>query len=66
MQSQQYADLKATIDRNHDAANERWAELLKSQQPVPKNPGGRPTSSMPGRLKLLHPEVERVPVGSEG
>ncbi len=31
-----------------------------------KGPGGRPTSPMPGRLKLLHPEVERAPVGAEG
>ena len=29
-------------------------------------PGGPPTSPMPGRLKLLHPEVERAPVGAEG
>jgi hypothetical protein len=31
-----------------------------------ERPGGRPTSPMPGRLKLLHPEVERAPVGAEG
>jgi hypothetical protein len=34
--------------------------------PATYDPGGRPTSPMPGRLKLLHPEVERAPVGAEG
>ena len=29
-------------------------------------PGGRPASPSPGRLKLLHPEVEQAPVGAEG
>jgi hypothetical protein len=43
-----------------------YALTLQGLRADPLSPGGRPTSPMPGRLKLLHPEVERAPVGAEG
>ena len=55
--------LAAIKDPTHEEHSSMSQWMGGSFDPAP---GGHPASPTPGRLKLLHPEVERAPVGAEG